>query len=112
MSDRAEQADQVPTAVVNLDKPVTMGKGKDKQVVVRRTAARRAASPRRTSSRDDSLGWQLTDAKDAQQGLRDGDYYAVITIPRDFSKTLCRTSRARTRRRRGSRCRATTPPAP
>jgi putative membrane protein len=87
MSDRAEQADHVPTAVVNLDKPVTTGKGKHKQVIYAgRLLAAGLTSPK--TSRDDSLGWKLTDADDAQQGLRDGDYYAVITIPRGFSKTL------------------------
>ena len=34
------------------------------------------------------LGWELRGEDDAQQRLRRGDVYAVITIPADFSKDL------------------------
>ena len=87
LGDRAERTDQVPAAVVNLDKPVTQGSGKDEQVIAAgRLLAAGLTSPA-TGTRS-NLGWQLTNEEDAQQGLRDGDYYAVITIPEDFSKTL------------------------
>lgn len=87
LSDRAEQSDQVPAAVVNLDKPVTQGSGKDKQVIAagRLLAAGLTSPPKQTRS---NLGWQLTNADDAEAGLRDGSYYAVITIPEDFSASL------------------------
>jgi len=91
MGDRTESADRVPAAVVNLDKPVTMGSGKDEQIV----AAGRLLAAGMTSPSDkasSSLGWELTDSVDAQSGLKNGDYYAVVTIPRDFSKTLSRMS--------------------
>ena len=87
MSDRYERADQVPAAVVNLDKPVTMGKGDAAQVIAAgRLLAAGLTSPSDTD--DSSLGWELTDATKASRGLRDGDYYAVVTIPRGFSRTL------------------------
>ncbi|MGZ4504517.1 MAG: YhgE/Pip family protein [Nocardioidaceae bacterium] len=87
LSDRAEQSDQVPAAVVNLDRPVTTGTGGHRQVVYAgRLLAAGLTSPRHRT--DNGLGWQLTDRTDAQQGLRDGDYYAVVTIPRGFSRTL------------------------
>ncbi len=91
MGDRTESADRVPAAVVNLDKPVTTGSGKDKQIV----AAGRLLAAGLTSPSDpdsSSLGWELTDSVDAEAGLQDGDYYAVVTIPRDFSRTLSRMS--------------------
>jgi len=91
MGARTESADRVPAAVVNLDKPVTMGSGKDEQIV----AAGRLLAAGLTSPSDkasSSLGWELTDSVDAQSGLKNGDYYAVVTIPRDFSKTLSRMS--------------------
>ena len=91
MGDRTESADRVPAAVVNLDKPVTTGSGKDEQIV----AAGRLLAAGLTSPSDkasSSLGWELTDSVDAQAGLENGDYYAVVTIPRDFSKTLARMS--------------------
>lgn len=34
------------------------------------------------------LGWVFTDAKTAEEGVRRGDYYAAIVIPRDFSEKL------------------------
>ncbi|MDO4437389.1 MAG: YhgE/Pip domain-containing protein [Coriobacteriaceae bacterium] len=34
------------------------------------------------------LGWVFTDAERAQEGVRRGDYYAAIVIPKDFSKDL------------------------
>ena len=34
------------------------------------------------------LGWVFTDAKKAEEGVRRGDYYAAIVIPRDFSEKL------------------------
>ncbi len=87
MGDRYERADRVPAAVVNLDEPVTMGKGKDAQVIAAgRLLAAGLTSP--STPQDSSLGWELTDATKAGKGLRDGDYYAVVTIPRDFSRTL------------------------
>jgi putative membrane protein len=87
LADRTEQSDRVPAAVVNLDKPVTQGHGKDEQIIYAgRLLAGGLTSPKHPS--DSSLGWQLTNADDAEQGLRNGDYYAVVTIPRDFSRTL------------------------
>ncbi len=84
MADRAEHSDRVPTAVVNLDKPVTQ-EGKQ-PIYAGRLLAGELTSPR--SDSDTSLGWELTDVRDAEEGLANGDYYAVLTIPRDFSETL------------------------
>ncbi|EUJ22735.1 yhgE/Pip domain-containing protein [Listeria grandensis FSL F6-0971] len=36
--------------------------------------------------KNNDLGWNFTDSKAAEQGLKDGKYYMVITIPKDFSK--------------------------
>lgn len=86
-SDRVEQSGRVPAAVVNLDKPVTTGKGKNEQIIYAgRLLAAGLTSPARES--DSNLGWELTDAESAEAGLADGDYYAVITIPEDFSRSI------------------------
>lgn len=87
LGDRAEQVQQVPAAVVNLDKPVHQ-KGKQ-PIYAGRLLAAALTSP--AEERDASLGWELTDAQDAKQGLENGDYYAVLTVPEDFSKTLSRS---------------------
>lgn len=86
LGDRAEEVEQVPAAVVNLDKPV-LKKGEE-PVAAGRLLAAGLTSP---SERQESLGWVLTDAEDAAQGMRDGDYHAVLTVPKDFSRTLSRS---------------------
>lgn len=40
------------------------------------------------SSNLTQLSWTLTSADDASQGLSDGEYYAVVTIPHDFSSSV------------------------
>ncbi|KQY24832.1 hypothetical protein ASD16_04905 [Cellulomonas sp. Root485] len=35
-----------------------------------------------------ALDWVVTDAADAAEGVRDGDYYFAVTIPADFSAAL------------------------
>lgn len=97
LEDRPERADAVPAAVVNLDEPVTRGKGKDKQIIAAgRLLAAGLTSPAR--QRETNLGWELTQPDDAEAGLQDGDYYAVLTIPEDFSETLASVSGADPRR--------------
>ncbi len=84
MADRAEHSDRVPTAVVNLDKPITE-KGQQ-PIYAGRLLASELTSPR--TETDTTLGWELTDSRDAEEGLANGDYYAVLTIPEDFSQKL------------------------
>ncbi|EGD45216.1 putative membrane associated protein, partial [Nocardioidaceae bacterium Broad-1] len=89
LGDRAENLDKVPAAVVNLDKPVTTGSGKDKQTIYAgRALAADLVSSSGSGSSGPTLGWELTDEEDARSGYADGKYAAVITIPEDLSKTL------------------------
>ena len=37
---------------------------------------------------NDQLGWVFTSADAAKEGVRAGDYYAAIIIPKDFSSNL------------------------
>ena len=91
MGDRAENTHRVPAAVVDLDQPVTTGSGTAKQTVYAgRLLAAGLTSPEEPNG--STLGWELASADEAERGLRDGDYYAVITIPRDFSATLAKIS--------------------
>jgi putative membrane protein len=87
LGDRAEQVEQVPAAVVNLDKPVQ--KKGEEPIFAGRLLAAGLTSP--TEQQEESLGWELTDAEDAAEGLENGDYYAVLTVPENFSKTLSRS---------------------
>ena len=68
--------DHLPVAVVNNDKSVeyegkTLSVGSDMEDALRD---------------NDSLDFHFVDSKDAEQGLRNGTYYMVITIPEDFSE--------------------------
>jgi putative membrane protein len=78
---REQNLDKVPVAIVNNDQiiqsPQPMAAG--------RALAGALTEP---SSDQTNLDWTLADTKDAQAGLENGDYYAVLTIPQDFSKAI------------------------
>ncbi|MBO2454533.1 YhgE/Pip domain-containing protein [Actinomadura barringtoniae] len=68
----------VPVAVVNDDHPVkaegrTVAAGSDLVSELKKNPL---------------LGWRFTDGDEAAKGLKAGRYYAVITVPRDFSAKL------------------------
>lgn len=91
LSDRVDRIDAVPAAVVNLDEPVRTGKGERQIIAAGRLLAAGLTSPEKAE--DHSLDWRLTSPEDAAAGLRDGDYYAVITIPKTFSRTVAGLTR-------------------
>lgn len=39
-------------------------------------------------AKNDSIGWQFVDEKQAMKGVDDGSYYAAIVIPEDFSASI------------------------
>ena len=82
---RADELDRVPVAVVNNDKIITSPQPM--------AAGREIAAQLTQPSSDDTadLDWTLADSQDATAGLRDGDYYAVLTIPPDFSQAILST---------------------
>jgi putative membrane protein len=84
----------VPVAIVNEDNPVTTGSGDNQKKVA---AGRQLAASLTRPDPDDAtpLSWQIVDSKDATEGLRTGGYYAVLTIPKDFSAQLTSTSGAK-----------------
>ncbi|GAA3196429.1 YhgE/Pip domain-containing protein [Actinocorallia longicatena] len=70
--------DRVPVAVVNEDQTVTAAgeevhAGSDFVAELKKNPL---------------LGWRFVGAERAEEGLAEGDYYAVITVPRDFSSLL------------------------
>jgi putative membrane protein len=81
----------IPVAIVNEDSPVTTGSGDDQKKVA--AGRELAASLTRPDPGDATpLLWQIVDSHDASSGLRDGTYYAVLTIPKDFSAQLTSTA--------------------
>jgi putative membrane protein len=84
-SDREQKLDKVPVAIVNNDQIVSQ----PSTVAAGRALAASLTDP---STGDPKLAWTLTDSDDAQHGLRTGAYYAVLTIPKDFSAAIVSTS--------------------
>lgn len=82
---RADRVDRIPVAVVNEDQIVT----EPTTVAGGRALTASLTDP---TDADPRLAWTLTDADDAAQGLRSGEYYAVLTIPEDFSAALVSTA--------------------
>lgn len=82
--DRQENLTKVPVAIVNNDKIITSPQP---------MAAGRALSASLTNPKDSdpALDWHLTTSDDAKDGLRTGDFYAVLTIPEDFSSAILST---------------------
>ncbi len=77
----------IPVAIVNSDKSVTTGSGSDEKTIY--AGRQLAANLTQPDSKDVTpLSWQLVDKADADKGLIDGTYYAVLTIPEDFSKNI------------------------
>jgi putative membrane protein len=83
-TDRQSNIDLVPVAIVNNDTIIT-----DPQPM----AAGRSLTAALTHPSDPSnnLLWVLTDSDDAHAGLANGGYYAVLTIPSDFSEAVLST---------------------
>ncbi|WP_164232830.1 YhgE/Pip domain-containing protein [Microbacterium hydrocarbonoxydans] len=76
----AERLDSMTAAIVNLDEPVTI----DGQLTPlgRQLAAGLVEG---SDDMDSNLTWVISNEEDAKEGLADGSYQAVITIPEDFS---------------------------
>ncbi len=88
--DPTGRLDEVRAAVVNEDElvEITDPDGKKQPVAV----GRELAGNLTRDDSSDNFDWVLTDAKDAQRGLVDGEYKAVLTIPRTLSKAATSTS--------------------
>ncbi len=82
--------DRVQAAVVNADELVetTGPDGEEQPVAVGRQLAGNLIS----DDSDKNYDWVLTDARDAQEGLADGSYKAVLTIPKNLSAAATSTA--------------------
>lgn len=75
MWDPYGELDKLPVAVVNNDKPVIYD-GEEISI---------GDELVKNLKEDASLNYHFVDAETAQAGLKNGDYYMIITIPEDFS---------------------------
>lgn len=80
LNDPTERLESMTAAIVNLDEPVEI----DGQVTPlgRQLAAGLVEG---SDELDSNLTWVISNEDDAKDGLADGSYQAVITIPEDFS---------------------------
>lgn len=80
-----QRLDTIPAAIVNEDSLVTQtaADGSTTQILAGRQIVTELTGP-------DSTGfdWQITNAQDAADKLASGQVYAVLTIPKDFSKSI------------------------
>ena len=94
LSGRVDRLDSVPAAVVNLDEGAEIedADGEVQTVPFGRLLSGALTQPSTVEEQDtpDTTGfdWQLTSQDDAEEGLKDGTYSAVVVIPEDFSKDL------------------------
>src|SRR3954451_23022821 len=75
----AERLDSINAAVVNQDEPVTVN---DQLVPLGRQLT--AGLVKGSDELDSNLTWTLSNPDDAADGLADGTYDAIITIPENF----------------------------
>lgn len=76
----AQRLDAMSAAIVNLDEPVTL---EGQLVPLGRQLA--AGLVEGSSEIDSNLTWVISNKGDAERGLADGTYQAVVTIPEEFS---------------------------
>ncbi|WP_345800179.1 YhgE/Pip family protein [Microbacterium sp. AZCO] len=82
----AERLDSINAAIVNDDEPVTIN---DQMVPLGRQLT--AGLVKGSDDVDSNLTWTLSNADDAADGLADGTYDAVVTIPKNFSAAATST---------------------
>lgn len=75
-----ERLDSMTAAIVNLDEPVTID---DQYTPLGRQLA--SGLVEGSDELDSNLTWVISNEDDAAEGLADGSYQAVITIPENFS---------------------------
>ncbi|WP_200826245.1 YhgE/Pip family protein [Microbacterium timonense] len=99
----AERLDGLTAAIVNEDEPVTID-GQTVPLGRQLTAGLVEGS----DDLDSNLTWTISNADDAEAGLADGTYAAVITIPANFSAAATSTQPGETPER--ATIEVTTPP--
>lgn len=82
MSSRADAVEEVPVALINRDEPVTPEDGEQEQTV----AAGRILAAEIVTGAETPLAWTVIDADAAS--LVETDYFAIVTIPEDFSAII------------------------
>ncbi|MCS3843692.1 YhgE/Pip domain-containing protein [Microbacterium sp. AK031] len=85
----SERLDSMTAAIVNLDEPVTID---DQYTPLGRQLA--SGLVEGSDDLDSNLTWVISNEDDAAEGLADGSYQAVITIPAEFSSAATSAGQA------------------
>lgn len=89
LQDPTERLDTMTAAIVNLDEPVTID---DQYTPLGRQLA--SGLVEGSDEMDSNLSWVISNEDDAAEGLADGSYQAVITIPQEFSAAATSSGKA------------------
>lgn len=84
-----ERLDRMTAAIVNLDEPVTID---GQYTPLGRVLA--AGLVEGSDELDSNLSWVISNETDAEDGLDDGSYQAVVTIPANFSAAATSSGQA------------------
>ena len=84
-----ERLESMTAAIVNLDEPVTID---DQYTPLGRQLA--SGLVEGSDELDSNLSWVISNEEDAADGLADGTYQAVITIPEEFSAAATSSGQA------------------
>jgi putative membrane protein len=85
LGDAKNGVDRIPAAIVNADQAITTTNADGSTNYV---LAGRQLVTQLTGSKSPGLDWTLSNSSDAKKMLADGQVYAILTIPKDFSKSV------------------------
>jgi putative membrane protein len=77
--------DRIPAAIVNEDTLVTTTAADGTETNV---FAGRQLVTELTGAKSAGFDWTITNSADAEKALANGDVYAILTVPKDFSKSI------------------------
>lgn len=85
LADTEDGIHRIPAAIVNEDEMVTQTADDGTETPI---LAGRLLVTELTGADSPGMDWKLYNAEDAETALADGDVYAVLTIPSDFSSSV------------------------
>jgi putative membrane protein len=90
IGDAKNGVDRIPAAIVNEDTAITTtnADGSTNYVLAGRELVTQLTGPGISGSTAPGMDWTLSNAADAKKALADGSVYAILTIPKDFSKSV------------------------
>lgn len=85
LADTEDGIHRIPAAIVNEDEMVTQTADDGTETPI---LAGRLLVTELTGNDSPGMDWQLSNAEEAEKALADGEVYAVLTIPSDFSASV------------------------